>query len=135
VVLLLICRAGHDPEHGLEHERGRIANEERLTPFSLTSIFNEADAGYREHLQKNIASLPGIETLAKKPIFLGETVDSDYGPFLKQVKGIPTLFFVDPWGYIGVSVELLRLEVQHAWGSDLIFFFNYKRRSSTLAKI
>lgn len=112
----------------LEHA---IANEAHR--HALTSVFNEADAGYRQHLQKNIASLPGIETLAKKPIFLGETVDSDYSPFLNQVKGIPTLFFVDPWGYIGVSVELLRSAVQQAWGSDLIFFFNYKRICAGIA--
>lgn len=121
--------------------RGRFADGSPSTPLlvlqhaiasndhrrALTSVFNEADASYRAHLQSNIAELPGIDTLANKPIFLGEIVDRDYGPFLKHVRGIPTLFFVDPWGYIGVSVELLRSAVQQAWGSDLIFFFNYKR--------
>ncbi|MEO8380085.1 MAG: three-Cys-motif partner protein TcmP [Acidobacteriota bacterium] len=121
--------------------RGRFADGAPSTPLlvlqhaienadhrhALTAVFNEADAGYRQHLLTNINALPGVNTLTRKPIYLGETVDSDYGPFLKQVKGIPTLFFVDPWGYIGVSVELLRSAVQQAWGSDLIFFFNYKR--------
>jgi hypothetical protein len=39
---------------------------------------------------------------------------------------IPTLFFVDPWGYKGLSLRLVNSVVKD-WGCDAIFFFNYNR--------
>lgn len=39
---------------------------------------------------------------------------------------VPTLFFVDPWGYKGVTLELLEAVLKD-WGCDCIFFFNYNR--------
>src|SRR5262249_12268711 len=44
----------------------------------------------------------------------------------RQVKLIPTLLFVDPWGYKGLSVALIA-SVLRNWGCDCIFFFNYNR--------
>ena len=37
-----------------------------------------------------------------------------------------TLFFLDPWGYKGVSLRLLKSSLKD-WGSECIFFFNYNR--------
>jgi hypothetical protein len=42
------------------------------------------------------------------------------------MKAIPTLFFVDPWGYKGLSLQLISSAVKN-WGCDCIFFFNYNR--------
>lgn len=39
---------------------------------------------------------------------------------------VPTLFFVDPWGYKGLSLRLVN-SVLKDWGCDAIFFFNYNR--------
>ena len=39
---------------------------------------------------------------------------------------VPTLFFVDPWGYKGLSLRLVNSVVKD-WGCDCIFFFNYNR--------
>lgn len=39
---------------------------------------------------------------------------------------VPTLFFVDPWGYKGLSLRLVN-SVLKDWGCDCIFFFNYNR--------
>jgi len=94
---------------------------------ALVSLFNEPNTEYHRRLEANIKSLPAVERLAHAPIFMSEKVDTDYSPFLKEVSGIPTLFFVDPWGYKGVSIDLLRSAVQSGWGRDLILFFNYRR--------
>jgi three-Cys-motif partner protein len=102
-----------------------IERDERAK--SLVSVFNEPNTEYHRRLESNIKALPGINRLAHVPIFMSETVDTDYSPFLKVVSGIPTLFFVDPWGYKGVSIDLLRSAVRSGWGRDLILFFNYKR--------
>jgi len=49
----------------------------------------------------------------------------------QSMKLIPTLFFVDPFGYKGLSLELVN-SVLKDWGCDCIFFFNYNRISMGL---
>ena len=44
----------------------------------------------------------------------------------EQMNTIPTLSFVDPWGYKGLSLQLIRAVLKN-WGCDCIFFFNYNR--------
>jgi three-Cys-motif partner protein len=44
----------------------------------------------------------------------------------EDMKFVPTLFFVDPWGYKGLSLRLVN-SVLKDWGCDCIFFFNYNR--------
>jgi hypothetical protein len=39
---------------------------------------------------------------------------------------VPTLFFVDPWGYKGLSLRLIN-SVLKDWACECIFFFNYNR--------
>jgi hypothetical protein len=39
---------------------------------------------------------------------------------------VPTLFFVDPWGYKGLTLQLIN-SVLKDWGCDAIIFFNYNR--------
>jgi hypothetical protein len=44
---------------------------------------------------------------------------------------VPTFFFVDPWGYKGLSLGLIN-SVLKDWGCDCVFFFNYNRVSMGL---
>ncbi len=39
---------------------------------------------------------------------------------------VTTLFFLDPWGYKGISINLIGSVLRH-WGCDGILFFNYNR--------
>jgi hypothetical protein len=39
---------------------------------------------------------------------------------------VPTFFFVDPWGYKGLSLNLVSSIIKD-WGCDCVFFFNYNR--------
>ena len=43
-----------------------------------------------------------------------------------EISFIPSLFFIDPWGYKGLSLRLVN-SVLKDWGCDCIFFFNYNR--------
>lgn len=38
----------------------------------------------------------------------------------------PPSFFVDPWGYKGLSLKLVSAIIKD-WGCDCVFFFNYNR--------
>ncbi len=43
----------------------------------------------------------------------------------------PILSFIDPWGYKGLSLQLISSAIA-GWGCDCIFFFNYNRVNPAL---
>jgi hypothetical protein len=53
-------------------------------------------------------------------------VDFQLASELSGMRLIPTLLFADPWGYKGLSLELIG-SVLKDWGCDCILFFNYNR--------
>ncbi len=53
---------------------------------------------------------------------VGEKILQRFG----EIWAIPTLFFIDPWGYKGLSLRLIGSSIMN-WGCDCIFFFNYNR--------
>jgi three-Cys-motif partner protein len=77
-------------------------------------------------LKGAIQALPGIESLRYPPIVESRAVDEAMARQIEEATLPPTLSFVDPWGYKGVSARLIRALTKH-WGCDCIFFFNYNR--------
>ncbi len=92
----------------------------------LVIILNDGNAGHAADLQTAITSLPGIDDLRHTPVVHNLDVGKDITGLLATMKGVPTLAFVDPWGYKGVTRELIASLVA-GWGSECIFFFNYNR--------
>ena len=92
----------------------------------LITVFNDKDAGKQRSLQQAIRELPGIETLKHPPQVVSEEIGGEIAKIFDQISGVPTLFFVDPWGYKGLSLQLVNT-VLRSWGCDCIFFFNYNR--------
>jgi three-Cys-motif partner protein len=92
----------------------------------LVTHFNDYDAENVRSLESAINSLPGIETLKYKPVVHNETVGEEIVKDFERTRLVPTLFFVDPWGYKGLSLRLVN-SVLGNWGSDCIVFFNYNR--------
>lgn len=92
----------------------------------LVSIFNDADVENVNSLQQAIDSIPGIENLKYRPQISKYEVGEDIVKIFQSMKLVPTLFFVDPWGYKGLSLQLVNSVVKD-WGCDCIFFFNYNR--------
>jgi three-Cys-motif partner protein len=93
-------------------------------------FFNDEKPGFVEALTKEVADFPGIENLKYKPVFRAKSIDRGIIPKIREVK-VPTLFFADPWGYAGISVDLIEASIAH-WGSDFLFFFNYNRINMNL---
>ncbi|NOT55205.1 MAG: three-Cys-motif partner protein TcmP [Deltaproteobacteria bacterium] len=120
--------------------RGRYEDETKSTPLlileqaiknpdlrdRLVTIFNDKDAENVHSLQREIDLLPGIEQLRYKPIVRNAEVGEQMVRLFEEMKLVPTLFFVDPWGYKGLSLRLIN-SVLKDWGCDAIFFFNYNR--------
>lgn len=97
----------------------------------LVTFFNDRDPVNATSLQETINAIDGIETLKYKPVVENEEVGQRIAEGLRRKKLIPTLLFVDPWGYKGLSLELLNSVLQN-WGCDCIFFFNYNRINPAL---
>jgi len=92
----------------------------------LIAIFNDIDSNNTQSLQEAITSLDGINTLKHKPIVLNKEVGEEIVQNLQLIRLVPTLFFIDPWGYKGLSLGLIGSVIKD-WGCDCIFFFNYNR--------
>jgi len=91
----------------------------------LVTTFNDADPVNVRLLRSEIGTLPGIEKLKHQPdVDVGEVSDETVQAF--RAKLIPTLLFVDPWGYKGLSLDLIDSFLKN-WGCDCVFFFNYNR--------
>jgi three-Cys-motif partner protein len=92
----------------------------------LVSIFNDADTDNVNSLQQAINLIPGVENLKYRPQILNHEVGDNVVKTFQERRLVPTLFFVDPWGYKGLSLKLINSVVKD-WGCDCIFFFNYNR--------
>lgn len=92
----------------------------------LVTIFNDKDDDSVRELQSAIDRLPGIGKLKHRPLVMNDEVGSEMVKVFSEIKFIPTLFFVDPWGYKGLSLQLVNAVLKD-WGCDCIFFFNYNR--------
>lgn len=92
----------------------------------LVTLFNDKDSNNTHSLQQAIASIPDISRLTHKPILLNKEVGEEIVQAIKKINMIPTLFFIDPWGYKGLSLALIGAVIKD-WGCDCIFFFNYNR--------
>jgi three-Cys-motif partner protein len=98
----------------------------------LVSLFNDKNSGYAQALREEIDRIPNISSLRHTPQVYSEEVDERIAARLEARNLVPTLLFVDPWGYKGLSRRLLS-SVLKDWGSDCVFFFNYNRISPGLS--
>lgn len=92
----------------------------------LVTLFNDRDPASASALQKAIDELSGIEALRYKPIVRNEEVGDNVVKMFETMNLVPTFFFVDPWGYKGLSLGLVNSVLKN-WGCDCVFFFNYNR--------
>jgi three-Cys-motif partner protein len=97
----------------------------------LVAIFNDKDDANTASLESEVSKIPGIEGLKFKPqISTGEVGENLINEF-QSARLIPTFLFVDPFGYKGLSLQLVN-SVLKDWGCDCVFFFNYNRISMGL---
>lgn len=98
----------------------------------LVATFNDRDADNCRSLEKVIAGLEGISTLAHPYNVMNHEVGDKMVALFESMRMVPTLFFVDPWGYKGLSLRLINSVLQH-WGCDGVFFLNYNRVNAGLS--
>jgi three-Cys-motif partner protein len=118
--------------------RGRYHNGPESTPLmvlrnaiadpvvrrSLVTIFNDKD--HADALRAEIKALPGIDTLVYEPEVLDMAMGAGTSELFQKITLAPTLAFLDPWGYVGLTRELVRSLLKD-WGCEVMFFFNFNR--------
>jgi three-Cys-motif partner protein len=92
----------------------------------LVTLFNDKDEGNTKSLEQAIQTIEGIEKLRYRPKVHTNEVGEQIVQQFETMRLVPTLFFVDPWGYKGLSLRLVNSVLKN-WGCDCIFFFNYNR--------
>ena len=103
----------------LEH----AANDPVLSQMLLT-VFNDKDPNYVSSLRDNIAATPNIDNLKHAPQVYCDEVGTKFEEFFRQTPLIPAFSFIDPFGYKGVTLELLEGMLKD-FGCDLVLFFSY----------
>ena len=99
---------------------------EPLLRDNLVALFNDGDEENTSSLKKAIAEVKGIEKLKHKPQVDTEEIGEEIVKEFEEMNLIPTLMFVDPWGYKGLSLKLIN-SVLKDWACECVFFFNYTR--------
>jgi three-Cys-motif partner protein len=92
----------------------------------LVTIFNDRNKNNSQTLEEEIKKIKNIDLLTYQPKVYNAEVGSEIVKMFESREFVPTLFFVDPWGYEGLSLRLINSVVKN-WGCDAIFFFNYNR--------
>ena len=93
---------------------------------NFVAWFNDRDKEKASSLGKAIKMLPGIDKLKRPPKVFCNEVGTEIVKMFEEMSIVPTLFFVDPWGYKGLSLRLIN-SILKDWGCECIFFFNYNR--------
>lgn len=103
-----------------------LACQDEKLSEKLVTIFNDANKDYANNLEAEINRLPGIGHLKHKPRVYCSQIDDSVAVQLESVRLMPSLIFIDPWGYKGLSLNLVGSVIKD-WGCDCVFFFNYNR--------
>jgi three-Cys-motif partner protein len=98
----------------------------------LLTIFNDKDEDNARTLELAIRGLTGIEKLKNPPVVWNEEVGDRIAQQFQQVRTVPILAFIDPWGYKGLTLQLVNAFLKD-WGCDCLFFFNYGRINAGLS--
>jgi len=106
-------------EKTLTHSNPKVCDKMVLT-------FNDVDPECIKKVKNEIKNFPEIEKLKHQPAIFNFEIDKEIVNLFESFTQVPTLSFVDPWGYKGFSLPLVRALVKD-WGSECIFFFNYRR--------
>lgn len=97
----------------------------------VIAVFNDAEKERTAELDQNIQALPGIDTLKYRPTIRTGEVDDALVQEFAAIDMVPAFSFIDPFGYKGVTLELVEA-LMKGWGSDMVLFFPFDRINAAL---
>ena len=91
----------------------------------LQMVFNDRKKRFVYELREQLMRHPGFADMENKPRFSHGPVSEDLVAGMRtQRPQPPTFAFLDPFGYKGVSQDVIRMTLQD-FGCDVLFFFSY----------
>jgi three-Cys-motif partner protein len=78
---------------------------------ALVAIFNDKNAEHIRQLKETIEALPERKNLRRTPLYFSQMVDADIVRALSQSPKPPAMFFIDPYGYVGLTRDLIQAVV------------------------
>jgi len=92
----------------------------------VVTYFNEMRGDTCARLRTAIAELPDLQRLKYQPVLNEAVIDEAAATAFAEQRFIPSLLFADPYGYKGLTLQLINAILKD-WGSECIFFFNFNR--------
>ena len=92
----------------------------------LVTLFNDSNNDNAYSLESEIDKLPKIKNLKFKPKVTCGEIDEQAEKHFNQTRLVPSFSFIDPFGYKGLSLKIIKGVIKD-WGCDCVFFFNYNR--------
>lgn len=97
----------------------------------LVAMFNDKEKSNCDKLEKAIKSLPEFSQFKNPPKVYCQEVDDKITERLSSINLIPSVVFLDPWGYKGLTSDLISASLKD-WACEVIFFFNYTRVNAAI---
>ena len=98
----------------------------------LITLFNDSDRDTYNHLVSNIAALPDVTQLHHQPKALNLSVGRDDAQLVAALPSAPTITFLDPFGYSGISLDLIDM-LTSGFARECIVFFNTNRINAAVS--
>lgn len=109
-----------------------VLNDARLRSI-MRMLFEDSNPSYVDNLAMTLRGLDGFDLLANPPQFSkGESARRSIEEFFATKAVIPTFMFLDPFGYVGLTRDLIRAILKD-WGCEVLFYFNFNRIVGALA--
>lgn len=107
-----------------------ILNDDNLSDKFIL-FFNDKDEEKVESLKSAIEGIDNYEKLKFLPNFACMEVNDALANSFSEITMVPSFTFIDPFGYAGVSLDLIRALTEDA-GCECILFFNYNRINAAI---
>ena len=108
----------------------RNAIADPVAAKSLVTLFNDKD--HAVTLRKEIKALPGIDKLEYEPAVYDMEIGASTPAIFQKKNLAPTLAFLDPWGYAGLTRTLIQSLLKD-WACEVMLFFNFNRVNMDIA--
>lgn len=122
------------------YENGTKSTPLRLLELAITNddlremlitVFNDKSSIFIKRLNEEVSKLPNLSSLKYAPDIRNSSVGENLANEFKKLSLIPSFIFIDPWGYKGISIDLI-ISVVKDWGCDCLLFFNYNRINAAI---
>lgn len=96
-------------------------------------LFNDVNEDSLDNLRNCVSIIAKDNSLVDHIVFSNRMIEFNTAQrFHIKDENMPILSFVDPFGYKGLTIDLINKLIQNR-GSDCIFFFNYNRINMALS--